>query len=192
VRAGAETYTAPVLIDAAGAWADEVAALAGVAPIGLVPKRRTALLFDPPAGAAIADWPLAIDIDESCYVKPDAGKLLLSPADETPSPPTDAQPEELDVALAIERLQGFTRLRVTRVTHKWAGLRSFVADKTLVAGAAPGAPGFFWCAAQGGYGIQTSPAMGRITAALVAGRAIPSDITDHGVSAAALDPARLA
>lgn len=192
VRAGAETYDAPVLIDAAGAWADEVAALAGVAPIGLVPKRRTALLFDPPADAAIAAWPLAIDIDESCYVKPDAGKLLLSPADETPSPPTDAQPEELDVALAIERLQGFTSLRVTRVTHKWAGLRSFVADKTLVAGAAPGAPGFFWCAAQGGYGIQTSPAMGRITAALVAGRAIPSDIADHGVSAGSLDPARLA
>ena len=192
VRAGTTTYTAPVLVNAAGAWADEVAARAGIAPIGLVPKRRTALLFDPPAGAAIAAWPLAIDIDESCYVKPDAGRLLLSPADETPSPPTDAQPEELDVALAIERLARFTRLRVARVSHKWAGLRSFVADKTLVAGEAPGAPGFFWCAGQGGYGIQTSPAMGRIVAALVARRPIPSDIADQGVTALALDPARFA
>jgi len=191
VQAGATTYTAPVLVNAAGAWADAVAALAGIAPIGLVPKRRTALLFDPPAGAAIAAWPLAIDVNESCYVKPDAGRLLLSPADETPSPPTDAQPEELDVALAIERLQSFTNLRVGRITHKWAGLRSFVADKTLVAGAAPGASGFFWCAGQGGYGIQTSPAMGRIVAALVAGSAIPADIADEGVTAAALDPARL-
>jgi D-arginine dehydrogenase len=190
VQAGSATYAAPVLVNAAGAWADEVAALAGVAPIGLVPKRRTALLFDPPRDTPSAAWPMAIDIDETCYVKPDAGRLLLSPADETPSPPTDAQPEELDVALAIERLQRFTSLRVERVTHKWAGLRSFVADKTLVAGAAPGASGFFWCAGQGGYGIQTSPAMGRIVAALVAGRAIPTDIADQGVSAAALDPAR--
>jgi D-arginine dehydrogenase len=191
VHAGATTYAAPVLVNAAGAWADTVAALAGVAPIGLVPKRRTALLFDPPRDTAIAAWPMTIDIDETCYVKPDAGRLLLSPADETPSPPTDAQPEEIDVARAIERLERFTRLRVARVTHKWAGLRSFVADKTLVAGAAPGASGFFWCAGQGGYGIQTSPAMGRIVAALVAGSNIPADIADQGVSATALDPARL-
>jgi D-arginine dehydrogenase len=190
LQADATTYAAPVLVNAAGAWADVVAALAGVAPIGLVPKRRTALLFDPPPGAASAAWPMVVDIDETCYVKPDAGRLLLSPADETPSPPTDAQPEELDIALAIERLQGFTSLRVARVTHKWAGLRSFVADKTLVAGEAPGAAGFFWCAGQGGYGIQTSPSMGRIVAALATGRAIPPDIADQGVTAAALDPAR--
>jgi D-arginine dehydrogenase len=192
VDAGATVFSAPVLVDAAGAWADEVARLAGVATIGLVPKRRTVLLFDPPRGAASADWPLAIDIDETCYVKPDAGRLLCSPADETPSPPTDAQPDEYDIALAIDRLQRFTTLRVERVTHKWAGLRSFVADKTLVAGHAPGAPGFVWAAGQGGYGIQTSPAMGRIVAALAAGRAIPAEIADHGVSVAALDPARFA
>lgn len=192
VHAGAEKFAAPVLVNAAGAWADEVARLAGVPTIGLVPKRRTVVLFDPPPGAAIADWPMAIDIDETCYVKPDAGRLLLSPADETPTPPTDAQPDEYDIALAIDRLQHFTTLRVARVTHKWAGLRSFVADKTLVAGEAPGASGFFWVAAQGGYGIQTSPAMGRITASLAAGRGIPADIADQGVSAAALDPARLA
>jgi D-arginine dehydrogenase len=190
LQADATTYAAPVLVNAAGAWADVVAALAGVAPIGLVPKRRTALLFDPPPGAASAAWPMVVDIDETCYVKPDAGRLLLSPADETPSPPTDAQPEELDIALAIERLQGFTSLRVARVTHKWAGLRSFVADKTLVAGEAPGAAGFFWCAGQGGYGIQTSPSMGRIVAALATGRAIPPDIADQGVTAASLDAAR--
>jgi D-arginine dehydrogenase len=148
------------------------------------------LLFDPPRDVASADWAMTIDVDESCYVKPDAGRLLLSPADETPSPPTDAQPEELDIALAIERLERFTTLKVERVTHKWAGLRSFVADKTLVAGEAPGASGFIWAAGQGGYGIQTSPAMGRIVAALATGRAIPADIADQGVTAAALDPAR--
>jgi D-arginine dehydrogenase len=192
VRAGDATYGAPVVVNAAGAWADEVAALAGVAPIGLVPKRRTVLLFDPPRGIDSAAWPMVIDVDETCYMKPDAGRLLASPADETPSPPTDAQPEEEDIAHAIDRLERFTTLKVARVTHKWAGLRSFVADKTLVAGAAPGASGFFWVAGQGGYGIQTSSAMGRIVAALVAGRGIPSDIADQGVRAAALDPARFA
>jgi D-arginine dehydrogenase len=192
VHAGAATYRAPVLVNAAGAWVDEVAKLAGVRPIGLQPKRRTALLFDPPAGTASADWPMVIDIDETFYTKPDAGKLLASPADETPSPPTDAQPEELDVALAIDRLEHFTTLKVGRVTHKWAGLRSFVVDKTLVAGQAPGASGFFFAAGQGGYGIQTSPTMGRIVAALATGKTIPSDIRDFGVTAEALDPARFA
>jgi D-arginine dehydrogenase len=190
VHARGESFAAPVLINAAGAWADEVAALAGVPTIGLVPKRRTVVLFDAPTGTDVAAWPLAIDIDETCYVKPDAGRLLLSPADETPSPPTDAQPEDYDVALAVDRLQRFTTLRVNRVSHKWAGLRTFAADKTLVAGEAPGASGFFWLAGQGGYGIQTSPAMGRIIAALVAGRGIPGEIAAQGVSAAALDPAR--
>ena len=192
VRARDATYRAPVVVNAAGAWADEVGRLAGAAPIGLVPKRRTVLLFDPPRGIESAAWPMVIDVDETCYMKPDAGRLLASPADETPSPPTDAQPEEEDIAHAIDRLERFTTLKVARVTHKWAGLRSFVADKTLVAGVAPGAPGFFWAAGQGGYGIQTSPAMGRIVAALVAGRGIPSDIADQGVRAAALDPSRFA
>jgi len=132
-----------VLINAAGAWADEVAALAGVPAIGLIAKRRTVILFDPPANAPVAEWPFAIDIDETCYVKPDAGRLLASPADETPLPPGDAQPEDYDVALTIDRLERFTTLRVNRVTHKWAGLRTFAADKTLVAGEAPGAAGFF-------------------------------------------------
>lgn len=191
VRAQEASYAAPILVDAAGAWADMVAELAGVRPIGLVPKRRTALLFDPPADARIADWPMVIDIDESCYLKPDAGRLMASPADETPSPPTDAQPEDYDVALAIDRLQRVSTLKVARVTHKWAGLRSFVADKTLVAGEAPDAPGFFWLAGQGGYGIQTAPAMARILAALVSGEPIPDEITDQGVAAAALAPGRL-
>ena len=179
-----------MLINAAGAWADEVAALAGVPAIGLIAKRRTVILFDPPANAPVAEWPFAIDIDETCYVKPDAGRLLASPADETPLPPGDAQPEDYDVALTIDRLERFTTLRVNRVTHKWAGLRTFAADKTLVAGEAPGAAGFFWLAGQGGYGIQTSPATGRIIASLVADRGIPTDIADQGVSAGALDPAR--
>jgi D-arginine dehydrogenase len=190
VHAPGESFTAPVLVNAAVAWADEVAALAGVATIGLVPKRRTAVLFDPPAHVAIAVWPLAGDIDETFYVKPDAGRLLASPADETPSPATDVQPEEYDVALAIDRLHRFTTLRVNRITHKWAGLRTFARDKSLVAGEAPGASGFFWLAGQGGYGIQTSPAMGRIIASIVAGRGMPADIVDEGVIASALDAGR--
>jgi D-arginine dehydrogenase len=190
VDAGDRRFSAPVLVNAAGAWVDEVATMAGVRPIGLTPKRRTALLFDSPAGTASGAWPMVMDIDETFYSKPDAGKLLASPADETPSPPTDAQPEELDVAMAIDRLEHFTTLKVGRVSHKWAGLRSFVVDKTLVAGEAPGASGFFFAAGQGGYGIQTSSAMGRIVAALATGKDIPAEITDHGVTRAALDPAR--
>lgn len=181
---------AEIVINAAGAWADAMAGLAGVAPVGLVPKRRTALLVDPPAGVDISGWPLTVDVDEQFYLKPDAGKLLLSPADETPSPPCDASPEELDVAIAIDRIQQAAALPVRRIVHKWAGLRSFVADKCPVVGFAPDAPGFFWLAGQGGYGIQSAPAMARWAAAAALGLRPPADIADEGVSAAALAPKR--
>ena len=183
---------AEIVINAAGAWADAMAGLAGVAPVGLVPKRRTALLVDPPAGVDISGWPLTVDVDEQFYLKPDAGKLLLSPADETPSPPCDASPEELDVAIAIDRIQQAAVLPVRRIAHKWAGLRSFVADKCPVVGFAPDAPGFFWLAGQGGYGIQSAPAMARWAAAAALGLRPPADIADEGVSAAALAPRRKA
>lgn len=186
-RAGA--FIAPVVINAAGAWCDEVAALAGVPPIGLVPKRRTAITFDPPT-AAVHDWPMVLDVDEQFYFKPDAGRLLASPADETPMPPCDVQPDELDLAILIDRLEQATTLTVKRIAAKWAGLRSFVADKTLVAGFEPGMPGFFWLAGQGGYGIQTSPAMARVAASLIAGRGLPDDLVDRGIGEASLSPAR--
>ncbi|WP_348525002.1 FAD-dependent oxidoreductase [Pararhodobacter sp. SW119] len=183
---------AEIVVNAAGAWADELAGKADVAPVGLMPKRRTALLVAPPEGAAHDSWPMAVDVDERFYLKPDAGKLLISPADETPSPPCDAQPEELDVAVCIDRIQRAFDLPVRRIEHKWAGLRSFVADKCPVAGYAPDAPGFFWLAGQGGYGIQSAPALARFAAALALDRAPPADVTDEGVGAAALAPGRRA
>lgn len=192
VETSAGDLRADVVVNAAGAWADEIAAMAGAAQIGLVPKRRTALLVAPPAGLAVDTWPLAVDVDEQFYLKPEAGMLLLSPADETPSPPCDARPEDLDVAIAIDRVQQAIDLPVQRVAHKWAGLRSFVADKCPVVGFAPDAPGFFWLAGQGGYGIQSAPAMARWAAAAVLGRAAPSAIMDEGVTSAQLSPDRQA
>jgi D-arginine dehydrogenase len=183
---------AAVVINAAGAWADVLAGLAGVRPIGLEPRRRTALIVDPPDGADPRGWPMVIDVDEQFYFRPDGGGLLLSPGDETPSPPCDAQPEELDVAIAVDRVQAATTLEVRRVRRAWAGLRSFVADRTPVAGFAPDAPGFFWLAGQGGYGIQTAPAMGRLAAALVRGLGAPDSLAAFGVEACDLSPKRLA
>jgi D-arginine dehydrogenase len=192
VRTQNETFGAPVLIDAAGAWADEVASLAGVAPVGLQPMRRTALLIDAPPGHSIASWPIAFDIGETVYFKPDAGKLLLSPADETPTPPGDAQPDDYDVAVAVDRFENATGLVVPRVQHRWAGLRTFARDRTPVVGFDPRASGFFWLAGQGGYGIQTSPALSRLAAALAAGKAIPKDILAAGVNLDSLAPRRFA
>jgi len=184
-------FEAPILINAAGAWADDIAARAGIRPIGLVPKRRTAFTIDPPANTDIGAWPMVIDVRESLYFKPESGKLLVSPADETPTAPCDVQPEEIDIAEAAARLEERTHIEVTRVNRKWAGLRSFVRDKTLVAGHAPDAPGFVWLAGQGGYGIMTSPAMGRVTAALATGDDLPADILDRGLKPADLLPDRL-
>lgn len=184
------TVRAPRVVNAAGAWADEVAALAGVEPLSLQPLRRTAALIDVPEGADATDWPAVIAIDESHYFKPDAGLLLISPADETPSPPCDAQPEELDVAIAVDRFETLSGRRVPRVRHRWAGLRVFSPDRTPVVGFDPSAPGFFWCAGQGGYGIQTAPALGRAAAALARGLDLPEDIAACGVRAQELSPER--
>jgi D-arginine dehydrogenase len=187
----AGTFTAPVVVNAAGAWADVVGEMAGAAPIGLVPKRRTAITFDPPAGVDITRWPAVIDADEQWYIKPDAGRILASPADETPSQPCDAQPDEMDIAICVDRVMTATTLDIRRITHRWAGLRSFVKDKTPVVGFDDKVEGFFWLAGQGGYGIQTAPAMGRIAAALARGKPMPDDVAALGVSAADLAPQRL-
>jgi len=188
--AGGETVAAANLINASGAWADVVANLAGAKPVGLVPKRRTAFTFDAPVGLALERMPMVIDFRETWYIKPEVGQFLGSPADETPSPPTDAQPEEIDIALAVERIQEATTLQIHRIKNKWAGLRSFVADKNLVVGYDGSAEGFFWLAGQGGYGIQTAAAAGRLAAALALGKALPGDIAGLGVSEAALSPKR--
>jgi len=191
VRAGGAVYEAPVVLDAAGAWADEVARLAGLAPIGLQPRRRSAMTFAPPEGVDITHWPMAIGVTEDWYFKPDAGMLLGSPANADPVDPQDVQPEELDIALAIHRIEEMTTLAIRRPARTWAGLRSFVADGDLVGGFDPRAPGFFWVAAQGGYGIQTSPAMGEACAALARGLPLPGRIAAFGLTEAMLSPARL-
>ena len=190
VATPAGDFTAPTVVNAAGAWADALAERAGLPPIGLVPKRRTALTVAAPAGVATGAWPMTLDVAETFYFKPDAGRLLVSPADETPMEPCDAQPDELDVAIAIDRLMRATTIEVTRVERKWAGLRSFVADKTTVCGFDPLAEGFFWLAGQGGYGIQTAEGMARCAVALIGGGGLPQDIATKGLAAATLSPAR--
>ncbi len=191
VETAAGEFASPVLINAAGTWCDEIAALAGAAPVGLVAKRRTIITFEPPADVDVGGWPLVVDVDEEFYFKPDAGRLLGSPADETPSPPCDARPDELDMALAVDRIERATVMRIGRILNRWAGLRSFVADNSPVAGFDDAADGFFWLAGQGGYGIQTAPGLGRTVAALARGKPIPADLQDLGVKEMDLAPHRL-
>ncbi|SFT94563.1 NAD(P)/FAD-dependent oxidoreductase [Sedimentitalea nanhaiensis] len=186
VETRAGIFKAPVVINAAGAWGDQLAQLAGIEPVGLTPKRRTVMIVGGPDRARIDDWPMTVDAQEQFYLKPDAGKLLISPADATPSPPCDAQPDELDVAICVDRIQRAFDLNVRRIDNKWAGLRSFLPDGSPMADFDPDASGFFWLVGQGGYGIQSAPAMARTAAALVRGQDIPADISDHGIVAQSL------
>ncbi|HEY9569082.1 MAG TPA: FAD-binding oxidoreductase, partial [Thalassobaculum sp.] len=164
--------------------------LAGVPPVGLVPKRRTAFTFDPPAGVDVSRWPGVDRCDEAWYVIPNAGRVLGSLADETPSEPCDAQPDEYDVAVAVDRIMTDTTFDIRRLASRWAGLRSFVADRSPVVGFDPQAEGFLWLAGQGGYGIQTSAGMGRLSAALASGGSMPEDMVALGLSLADLAPDR--
>jgi D-arginine dehydrogenase len=188
VVAGERQFDAPVIINAAGAWADEIAKLAGVRAIGLEPRRRTALLIDAPEGTSIDSWPMVLDVGDTFYFKPDAGRLLLSPADETPNPPSDVQPDDLDVAIAVDRFEQATTVSVRRVRHQWAGLRSFVSDRSPVIGFDSQADGFFWLAGQGGYGIQTAPAAAKLATALLTAQAPEADLLPY---VPALSPSRL-
>ncbi|MDI1267473.1 MAG: FAD-dependent oxidoreductase [Polaromonas sp.] len=190
-QAGGQVYEAPVVLNAAGAWADMVAALAGLPGIGLEPRRRSAFIFAPPEGVNTSGWPMTGGVSEDWYFKPDAGMLLGSPANADPVAPHDVQPEEMDIALAIHRIEEMTTLSIRRPTRTWAGLRSFVADGDLVGGFDAQAPGFFWVAAQGGYGIQTSAAMGETCAALARSLPVPGRIAAFGLTAAMLSPSRL-
>lgn len=160
-----ERYSGRVLVNAAGAWADRIATAAGVAPLGLQARRRTAVTVDAPAGIDVRNWPLVADVPESLYFKPEAGRLLVSPADETPVDAHDVQPEEIDVAIAVDRFMRATTVAVHRIEHRWAGLRVFAPDGVPVAGFDGRRPDFFWLAGQGGYGIQIAPALARLAAA---------------------------
>lgn len=168
--ADGKAIEAAILVNAAGAWADRVAAMAGVLPLGIAPYRRTVaqLRTTPAAPAAL---PLVLDLGESFYFKPESGRLWLSPHDETPSEPCDAAPEEIDVALALDRFAQVADWQVDHVEHRWAGLRSFAPDRLPVYGFDAGEPAFFWFAGQGGFGIQTAPAAAALGAALLLGRA---------------------
>lgn len=190
VSAAGATLRAPVVVNAAGAWADAVARTAGADPVGLVPKRRSAFLFAPPEGMDTARWPMVLDVMESFYIKPDAGMLLGSPCNADPAPPHDVQAEELDIAIAIDQIERLTTLRIRRPTHVWAGLRSFVADGELVGGHDPQLPGFFWAAGQGGYGIQSAPGAGRYYASVLLGEAPDPLLLACGFDPARISPAR--
>jgi D-arginine dehydrogenase len=185
--ADGRTVGAPIVVDAAGAWADLLAASFGAAPVGLRALRRTAFMVDAPADALA---PMIADIDDAFYVKPEAGRMLCSPADETPQEPSDARPDEIEIARALDVINEVTRLGARHVRSAWAGLRNFVADRNPVVGFDASVEGFFWFAAQGGYGIQTAPALARTGAAMLRGEPIPPDITERGLTPQALSPAR--
>lgn len=191
VQAGGNSYQAPIVINAAGAWADVIAQLAAVKPLGLQPKRRSAMIFTPPEGLDCRHWPMAFGVAEDWYFKPDAGALLGSPANVDPVEPQDVQPEEIDIATAIYAIEQITTLQIRRPSRTWAGLRSFVADGDLVGGFEPQAPGFFWLAGQGGYGVMTSPAMGEACAAIARGQEMPGHLAAFGLTPEMLSPKRL-
>lgn len=165
-----DTFTAPILVNTAGAWGDEVARLAGAAPVGLQPKRRTVAIIDP-GNWTVTGWPTVNDLAHTWYCRPEARtKLLVSPADETDMHAHDVQPDELDIALGIDRMQRALSIEVRRVEHSWAGLRTFTPDRSFAIGWDPVVEGFFWYVGQGGYGIQTSKAAGQLVADVISGR----------------------
>jgi D-arginine dehydrogenase len=159
-----------------------------VAPLGLEPKRRTIITFDGPEGVDLSGWPFAKTVGDELYFAPESGRLFASPMDEVPTDPCDAQPDDYEVALAADRIEARTTMRVRRIVHKWAGLRTFAPDRMPVAGFAGGAEGFFWLAGQGGFGLQTSPVMAAAAASLITGS--PWPLGSVGVKE--LSPARFA
>ena len=185
-----ESVDVPIVVNAAGAWVDEVAKLANVPTIGIEPRRRSAFLFEPPDGMACGDWPAVIAIDESWYFKPDAGLLLGSPGNEDLVPPHDVVAEDIDVATGVYRIEEATTLDISRPRSTWAGLRSFVADGEPVCGFDDQQPAFFWAAAVGGYGIQSAPAFGQLCASLILREEVPAEIASEGLDLAAISPAR--
>lgn len=191
VRTNMQVFSTPVVVNAAGAWADEVAGLAGVKRIGLAPMRRTVIAFDPPPATDARAWPVVCDIDDEFYFKPHAGRLFATPQDETPTWPGDAQPDPLDVAVTVERIERATTIQIRQVQRQWAGLRSFVKDRLPVAGMDEEAAGFFWLAGQGGYGIQAAPALARVVASLAIAGELTDELREIGLQAGPFAPGRL-
>ncbi|MEO8059176.1 MAG: FAD-dependent oxidoreductase [Burkholderiales bacterium] len=184
-------FCARTVVDAAGAWADEVAAFCGVVPVGLEPRRRSAFTFKAPEGVDSSRWPAVVGVDESFYFKPDAGQLLGSPANADPTLPHDVAPEEFDIAVGIHQIEAVTTLSIRRPASTWAGLRSFVHDGEMVIGWDERRDGFFWLAAQGGYGIQSAAGASELAAALICGEPLPAELARHGVEPHAVAPERL-
>jgi len=191
VASSAGDFAAAILVNAAGAWADTIARLAGVATVGIEPRRRTVISFAAPEGEDVRDWPFTKTVGEGFYMLPEGrGALLASSMDQTACDACDAAPEELDIAIAADRVEQATTLAIRRISHSWAGLRSFAPDELPVVGHAAGAPGFVWCAGQGGAGFQTAPALSRIAAAAALGLPFPDDCTAAGLSPDLFAPAR--
>lgn len=179
------------VVNAAGAWADAMAQLAGVATIGLEPRRRTVISYDGPAGVDVSRWPFIKTVGDGFYTLPEGrSRLLASAMDQTPSAPCDAAAEEIDIAIAADRIVNATTLEIRRIAHCWAGLRSFAPDELPVVGEARHAPGFYWMAGQGGAGFQTSAALSRAGASAVLGEEWPADLTEAGITPEALSPHR--
>ncbi len=185
----AGAFEAPVVVNAAGAWADETAELAGLQRLGLQPLRRSAAILPAPEDRDVTRWPAVCSMSETWYAKPEAGKLMVSPADEDPVEPHDAWPDDMVLAEGLDRYEQAVTVPVTRVERTWAGLRTFAPDRTPVVGFDPAAEGFFWLAGQGGYGIQTAPALSRLAAALLSGGSGEAVLPRRAVTA--LAPNRL-
>jgi D-arginine dehydrogenase len=182
--------TADAVVNAAGAWADDVAGRAGIRPKGLQPYRRTAITFDPPAGMDVRTWPMTFDVGETWYFKPEAGRVMASPVDKTETEPCDAVADEFDVAVAIDRIERATTMTVGRVRSKWAGLRTFAADEQPVIGPDPDEPSFVWLAGQGGNGVMGAPAAAQLAAAMATGSVLPEFVTRYDLDLTTMMPGR--
>ena len=189
--AGDQNYSASIIVNAAGAWGDVVAAMAGVAAIGLVPKRRSIGVIPFVHAEPFADWPMVTDMGETWYAKPQSGKLIVSSADATPVEPHDAYADDMAIAEGVDRLMTATTIEVERLEHSWAGLRTFARDGNPVVGFDPSTEGFFWLVGQGGYGIQSCPSLSETAAHMVRGENIPAHIMDHGLDLNHITPERL-
>jgi D-arginine dehydrogenase len=192
VATAKETLEAPLLVNAAGAWVDDIADLAGLGRRGVKPFRRTAITFDPPPGANAKRWPMTFDMDETWYFKPEGSHIMASPADLVAAEPCDAQPEEFDIAVAVDRIEAATTLKVGRIASRWAGLRTFAPDHEAVIGPDPSEASFIWYAGQGGNGVMAAAAGGELAAAAALGQPMPAGLASLGLTYAEVSPARLA
>jgi len=190
--AGDSVFSARIIVNAAGAWADQIGQMAGTSSIGLEPRRRTGIIIDAPQAINVEKMPAIDYFSTDAYLKPEAGKIMASPGDQTPIEPQDVRPEEYDIAMLVDWLERETLIEVKRIGNSWAGLRSFVADEAPVVGFDDSVPDFFWLAGQGGYGIMMAPALGRAAAGLIVSGSLPSDLRQQGIDEADLSPTRIA